>query len=288
MASFDFPPLTKYVSFTYRCPYCNEISDSDAFEVPSPNYAGDNQSESENWEEYDCCCEHCGEAIRIDLINGMYGGTLQIDDLENQDLINPIYEEEEDLDEANYGFYTDAHKALDAIDSLSEDTKSTLYRLLYANAIAYLEAYLSDNIKTLAVQDKASIRLFVENCHDFSERKVELKNIFIREEGLKKEILEYLDSLIYHKLPKIKELYHDCLGIDMGNIQELVKSVLVRHDIVHRNGKTKDGKDVSISKADVEKVWDNVFTMIKCIDSQKANKMLDDLFDEKSDIDLGF
>ena len=44
------------------------------------------------------------------------------------------------------------------------------------------------------------------------------------------------------------------MGIDIGVIKDLYKAVLIRHDIVHRNGKDKDGKEHVITKEDVEKL----------------------------------
>lgn len=280
MASFEYSPLTRYVWFKYRCPECHEETESDAMAVPAANYMADNQEDSENDEEYECVCEHCGSALNVELYTGMYGGTAIMRDLEDEDLISYDSEDEDDSysdDELDYGFYTDAHKALDAIDVLPPDTQSTLYRLLYANAIAYLEAYLSDTMKYLALKDDNSIRSFVENCQDFSERKLELRELFKRQDNIKKEILEYLNSLIYHNLPKISALYEDCLDINIGDIGKLMKAISTRHDIVHRNGKSKDGVMCSISKEDVEQVWEDVHEMIVTIDSQKVKKLVDPL-----------
>lgn len=168
-------------------------------------------------------------------------------------------------------FQTDSLKALSDIDNLPNETQIILYRLLYANAIMYLEAYLNKKAKEIAFHDDESIRKFVENCKDFSEKKLNLQEIYRRLGALESEIKEYLDSLLYHNLFKIKVLYLECFGIDLGDLKELSKKVAKRHDIVHRNGKTKEGNDLNISKADVEQIWKEVKDLVERIESQLKN-----------------
>ena len=60
----------------------------------------------------------------------------------------------------------------------------------------------------------------------------------------------------------------DSLGIDVGVIKELCKAVLIRHDIVHRNGKDKEGKEHLITKEDVEQLYAQVNEFIYNIECQ--------------------
>lgn len=222
-------------------------------------------------------CEYYEAALRIDssekrkafvgwIENAyMYGedGETYIDWLRMMD--------EEDDFSIDFAFSTDSLKALSDIDNLPDDTKNILYRLLYANAIMYLEAYLNKKAKEIAFHSDKSIRKFVENCKDFSEKKLNLQDIYRRLEALESEIKEYLDSLLYHNLFKIKALYFECFEIDLGELKELSKKVAKRHDIVHRNGKTKEGNDLNISKADVEQIWKEVKDLVERIESQLKN-----------------
>lgn len=283
MTDFEYYSWTKSVAFKYKCPKCGKVVESEKMTPPSPNYAADTQAESECIEEYECVCPHCNNVLNVDLISGMYYGTACVYDLEPKKMLKPILEDEEDetyqsqqTEEADLGFYTTAHKALYDIDSLSQDTKETLYRLLYANVIAYMEAYLCDTLKYLVFHDEDSLRLFVEKCGELGKRKLELKDIYCRKEHLRKEVKEYLDSQLYHKFDKVRKLYKNGLNIDIGNTDAIEGAIAIRHDIVHRNGKTKDGQIRSITKKDVENIWEDVQKLITRINTHKIKKMIGD------------
>jgi hypothetical protein len=52
----------------------------------------------------------------------------------------------------------------------------------------------------------------------------------------------------YHNLIKVKEIYQSTFKIAFPDIEFLINYVKVRHDLVHRNGKTKQGEEVNIDK----------------------------------------
>ena len=81
-------------------------------------------------------------------------------------------------------------------------------------------------------------------------------------------VKEELRKLMYHDLPKIKPIFMDSLGIDIGVIKDLCKAVLIRHDIVHRNGKDKEGKEHVITKENVEQLCALVNDFIYNIECQ--------------------
>ena len=276
MASFDYEIWTRYVSFSYRCPKCGEISESGKMEVPYPNYDAGNFTDSENREESECICEKCGNIIDVDLISRVPYGTAVIHAINDNDLLQYDCIEEED-DFEDFGFYTDSHKALDAIGSLPENVKRILYRLLYANTIAYMENYLCQKAKEHIMKDVETIRIFVEKWDDCSSglRKKKKNLLNLENKFLRVEVAHYLnDYFSYHNLKKTKKLFKDFLEIDLGNTEQLEYAVSLRHDIVHRNGKKSNGQELSITKQDVEKVWEDVFELRKCVDSQIANQMM--------------
>lgn len=132
--------------------------------------------------------------------------------------------------------------------------KSYLYRLLYANLITSMEAYLSDTLIKYVTENDEYLRKFTETYKPFKKQTFTTDDIFNRMDHLKDIVKGELRELMYHNLPKIKPIFKDSLGIDIGVIKELYKAVLIRHDIVHRNGKDKDGKELVITKEDVEKL----------------------------------
>ncbi|WP_138708163.1 hypothetical protein [Desulfocurvibacter africanus] len=55
----------------------------------------------------------------------------------------------------------------------------------------------------------------------------------------------------WHNLGKAKDIYTTTFKIEFPSIQELSKRILTRHDIIHRNGKNKEGEKIYILKTDV-------------------------------------
>ncbi len=82
------------------------------------------------------------------------------------------------------------------------------------------------------------------------------------------KVRQYLQDLIWHRLDKIKPIVPTGLDIVVPDIGELVREVVIRHDIVHRAGPTRDGNVVSVSADDVRRVRDVVATFAQAIESE--------------------
>ena len=74
---------------------------------------------------------------------------------------------------------------------------------------------------------------------------------------------------MYHDLSKIKQIYKS-INVDMGDIGDLAKAVIIRHDIVHRNGKDKDGNQRTITRKMVEELAAKVADLIYDVSNQIA------------------
>lgn len=276
MASFDYEIWTKSVFFKFRCPKCGQISGSGELGVPYPDCGADNFMASEVREEHKCQCEHCGHTIDIDVISRNPYGTVAIYGLDDDDLIQYDSTDEED-DYESFGFYTDTQRVLDSVGSLPIDVKLIIYRLLFANSIAYMENYLCKKAKEHILKDEQTIRALVEQWNDCSAKlrikKKELLNLDYM--SLKREVSHYLnDCMTYHNLKLTRKLFKDFLEIDLGDTEQLEKAVILRHDIVHRSGRNTNDLPIVITQKDVEKVHDDVDELIININSQIVTKML--------------
>ena len=286
MANFEYNPLVQFITLKWRCPSCKTENESDAFFVPAPNYSAETHHDSIEYESYDDCCSNCDHVITVELDNGFYGGNLEVD-LDDEDVLCVDVEYAEDNDEwYDKELFDVAHadviKVLEEIDGLDEAMKSYLYRLLYANLITCMEEYLSDTLIKNVTENDEYLRKFTETYKPFKNRSFAVNDIFNQMDNLKDTVKGELRGLMYHNLSKIKPIFKDSMGIDFGEIEELCKAVLVRHDIVHRNGKTKDGKDIIITKEDIEKLASQVNNFIYNIESQLpyslSNENIDSLF----------
>ena len=58
-----------------------------------------------------------------------------------------------------------------------------------------------------------------------------------------------LSGILYNNIPKVIRIFETVLdrrvGIDMAEVDAISR---IRHDIVHRNGKTKDGEPIIIDE----------------------------------------
>lgn len=272
MAEFEYNPLAEYITLKWCCPKCGTENESEAFTVPTPNYVAETHHDSIESEWYEDCCSNCDHCINVELYNGFYGGTLEVD-LNNEEVLDVDIEYPEE-DDAWYdkelfdATHADVIKVMEKIDSLDEDMKSYLYKLLYANLITSMEAYLSDTLIKYVTENDEYLRKFTETYKPFKNQTITIDNIFNRMDHLKDIVKEELRELMYHNLPKIKQIFKDSMGIDIGVIKELCKAVLIRHDIVHRNGKNKEGKAHVITKENVEQLCTQVNEFIYNIECQ--------------------
>jgi len=151
--------------------------------------------------------------------------------------------------------------------NLPPELEQHMNKMLFVNVITTLETFLSDAFIGTVLKDKQLLKDFVRLNSDFSERKFTLNEIFERIDTIEKEVKIYLLGLIWHNLAKVQQMYHSVLHIDFPeNMKLIYKGIAIRHDIVHRNGKTKSGEDVTITRDELIKLMDEVHSFAETID----------------------
>ena len=263
----DFNPICESITIKFTCPDCGKEVTSDSLWVPSPNFAAENNSDSMNYEDYQVECENCGRSFEVTIYNAMYGGEVQVEDVDDVDVEEEYAESEDDYE--NYVFDLTPEKitdVLDEIETLSPLTKEYLYRQLYAGAITSMEAFLSSTLLKAVLSSNESKRKFVEKDIPYRAEQISFSSIFEQMDKIDTTIQETLRGLMYHNLGKIKPIYKDVLDIDLGYIGDIMKAVQIRHDIVHRSGKDKDGNVHSIQKDDVIELVEKVSSLISKVD----------------------
>lgn len=145
-------------------------------------------------------------------------------------------------------------------------------QMVHGSMIAALEAFLADTMTYWLKAEKKVLRDFVSRNKDFKKRSLTLDQVFERFDQLETEVGVYLQDQMWHRLDKIKPMLIASLGIAVPEIGDLMKAVLVRHDIVHRAGRTRDGQLVSITFGDVEQLRAQVMGFAKAITDEIDNK----------------
>lgn len=191
---------------------------------------------------------------------------------------HPEYDDVDDYLFKSIANTTEHHKSykesINNIDRLlnlevQAQEKQHLLRLLFVNVITAVETYLSDLFISTVGKDKALLRRFIESTPEFKTEKVTLSEIFKTVEEIKKRARSYLLDVVWHNLNRVRPMFKDTLGLafpeDMG---DLFKAILIRHDLVHRNGKMKEGGEHAISEENVRSLIKQANEFISHIDNQ--------------------
>lgn len=243
-----------------------------------------------NWEEYDAVCDDCGRNFQITVYNAMYGGDVEVEDVDDVDVEEEYAENDDDYE--NYVYDLTPEKITDVlneIETLSSSTKEYLYRQLYAGAITSMEAFLSSTLLKAVLATDDSKRKFVEKYIPYREEQISFSSIFEQMDKIDSTIQETLRGLMYHNLGKIKPIFKDVLNVDLGDIGTIMKAVQIRHDIVHRSGKDKEGNVHDIMKEDVIQLVEEVSSLISRVESYiNPNPFVAALTSEDGDVESPF
>lgn len=149
------------------------------------------------------------------------------------------------------------------------DAKNHLLGLLYVNVITAVETYLSDAFITKVIEDEYWLRKFVETNPDFKKKSFNLSDLFRKRDSIEQEVKHYLLGLMWHNIAKIKQMYKDALDVTFPDDLSLIfKSIKVRHDLVHRGGKSIKDERVNITSDDLQKLTEEATTLIDSINEQ--------------------
>lgn len=241
----------------YRCPSCATVVFEDC-ELPYFDETADSRADAVN--ETDCVGQcSCGEEIEFTIT--AYGANyFEVVARKEADLKVALYYPPTIEDEEEYEMFLDPPElddpyriflrsssglsGLARIELPVERLEQSQYRMLYANHIAIMEAYLCDRLIDLISYDDEVLREFVLKHQPLKSMTVPIHSVLGHPEIARKQSLKYLRDFLYHKLDAVQSIYKDAFGINVfANVarkQALAEMIRVRHDLVHRNGRDKD------------------------------------------------
>jgi Probable Zinc-ribbon domain len=148
-------------------------------------------------------------------------------------------------------------------------------KMIYANIITLMETYLSDTFIKKVFNDPELLRKFIESNPKYQKEKIEISNIFKWTDNVKENIRDELIDITYHNIWKVQKMYKDVLDIifpeKLVDVQEVI---MLRHHIVHRNGKTKEGKSIRITKVEINYAIELINKFILSIEEQYTDKFV--------------
>ena len=150
-----------------------------------------------------------------------------------------------------------------------DNLRKTQNKMLYLNVIIAMETYLSDALINTVVNNNELIKKLLSKTPDFKPRKFTSKELVLWLDDTKRAAMELLLDISYHNIWKVKSMYKNVLEIDFPeDMEDIQKAVMIRHDIVHRNGKTKEGVEIAIIKENIKQIIVKAQSFIKNIDDQ--------------------
>lgn len=181
----------------------------------------------------------------------------------------------------NNEYYENFKSALKTIRSLNtfsqlakDEIEKYLKNMLYANAVTCLETFLADAFNSTLKSDKKFLRNFVESFTDFKEDKFSLIEVFQKYDTIESKVTEALSGIMWHRLAKVSGIYRDTFDINFPPSPTIYKAIIIRHDLVHRNGKSKNGQfhiiqnsDIDSICSDIESLVDNIINQIKALNT---------------------
>ncbi len=152
-----------------------------------------------------------------------------------------------------------------------DDGRDLVNRLIFSHQVTALEAYLGDTLLNVVASDENAMQRLIVGDDDLSKQKFTLAEIREEPELVERKVREHLRTVLYHNLAKVDALYSIALGIRILSLtdkqDELFRSVMLRHDCVHRNGFGKDGLELStFTREFVRETAEMIKSLVESID----------------------
>ncbi len=281
MADFDFNPFgTESIIVRFICDDCSNLVESEEIDIPSPDYSADNACDSQTDNDGYAICGNCDKRFDIYIFVTYAGGSGVVDilpdnyEIEIEEFAEPYYDEQYEAISSNTEFLMTFNQDLDdvieliAIEPAEEKLLTLFHRQLYSSVIGIMETYLSDAFINTVFKSDDNLKKFFKSFKEFDKQKIAISAVFDFEDKAKSVAKKAMLDVIYHNLPKVSGMYKDTFGIKFPKYGEISKAVSKRHDLVHRNGKDKDGNEVIVNSDMVIKLINEVRTFVTQIDNQ--------------------
>ncbi|MDD7316937.1 MAG: hypothetical protein PUG55_05885 [Bacillales bacterium] len=270
---------TKSILVHFNCPNCGTEINETLYDIPTPNFSAekDTHSATQNINYEDIECQNCHKSVSFCISASICGGEISCDDIDVENVHIETDEYSDDYFDAiirNTNYFDTFESQMNQIEEMlkielpDEKQENTLNKLLFANVITCLETYLSDALINLVMNNNEYLRNFVKSYNKYDSISIKFSNIYEQFEKIKSIVKDDLAELIYHNLPKLKNIYALTLNVKFPNFSEISKKISIRHDIVHRNGKDKNNKDQIITKEEVKTTYSLIYDFVMAIDEQ--------------------
>lgn len=158
-------------------------------------------------------------------------------------------------------------EALRKNNTISILHQSIVNNMIYGMFISAIEAYLWETVMYWAKEDiNILYRLASKEC---DEKKHKLFEVLLDTDKFRKELIEHFNTrVVWHRVDKLKPIIEYGLGIQLPDISFILKALNVRHDIVHRAGKNKNGVLLRISSDMLDDLKNNILSFVNAVERE--------------------
>ena len=250
----------------FNCPLCHEDATAQV-EVPEPNWgASDKMSELTSEGATEVTCNRCEVTFSAYVQNSKSDCTVTLGEYPDVEVIadTAFFSPSEDdwlntnLPEHPAVIFMDSHQH--SGDILAEygvggtgvlsHSAFIINRMVFAQQVSALEAYLGDTLVQQVMFSHEAMDRILDKEEELKDVKIGLADIVKSPDIVRKTVRAHLQGILYHNLAKVAVLYKIALKINIWPNDDIKKSlfraVQYRHDCVHRNGRDKDGTELTV------------------------------------------
>ncbi|WP_172746184.1 hypothetical protein [Neorhizobium sp. T7_12] len=137
---------------------------------------------------------------------------------------------------------------LDVVRDLAKTSRfgsETFNRMVFSQHFAIFETYLSDRLIRIVEEDRRALKAIISTFRELKDASIPFLDVFDAVEVVRNRVITGLSKLLYHNFGKVNPLYKEVFGCnifaDEKDREFMMQQVEIRHDCVHRNGKSAAG-----------------------------------------------
>lgn len=260
----------RWVSIVYFiCPKCEKPVRQE-IDVPEPNYAGEKSSDMVSEGDVELHCESCDTYFDGDVWAGPAHCDINL--REHPDVTiscdppgynrppEDWFDDWQVPDDPTAVFMLNASELQTLVGAYAKsDGASLMNRMIFAQIFSFIEAFFCDTLVSALRRHPDRLADFAAKDGSISQTEFRAADILRDPEYVRKAVEQSLKSRLYHQFgsgkpdkggkPRLEGVplwYAIAFGFSMfpseSDLDKLRKCASIRHDCVHRNGKTKDDK----------------------------------------------
>jgi hypothetical protein len=169
-------------------------------------------------------------------------------------------------------FVEQLHTLKKVVTEVGPELKSIILKMSFAYGVTLLETYLGDIAKALIGTSDTFFRNAITQVDELKKAKYSIESLAEGPIDPKGLAIKELSTILFHNIYKSKRIIEGILGTNIQiNIDHLLNIVDKRHDIVHRNGHTKEGNPILVTNEDFTQMIEELERFVNSL-QQQINK----------------